>query len=265
MPRRTLTQQERRTYAEDGYLVVRGAAPQGPITELMAFVAHVIRLESGSDEPDEAVLNQVLVGLKRSNPSSSSWIYQTILGSWALKRFFIDIAIEDMAMQLLGMDDPNNLGIVSPAFRFDIPGDTRNVRAWHQDSAYFRENEAGTDALVAWIPTTPSRQENGSVVMAPGTHGVGRVGSVYEEASGYKSEQYVVPDSMLEGRRLVHVEAEPGDVAFINMDLVHGSGVNSTADNVRYTAQIRFNTINRAEYRPVQLRPIYPTYERNAD
>ena len=262
MTRRILTEEELRTYAEDGYLLVRGAAARGPIDTLMAFVAHVIRLESGSTEPDEVVLNRVLVDLKRAHPSSSSWIYQTILGSWTLKRFFIDIAIEDLAMQLLGMTDPANLGIVSPAFRFDIPGDTRNVRAWHQDSAYFRENDAGTDALVAWIPTTPSRRENGSVVMAPGTHRDGRIGSVHQEASGYRSEQYAVPESLLQGRRLIHVEADPGDVAFINMDLIHGSGVNSTADTVRYTAQIRFNTIDRPDYRPVQLRPSYPTYDR---
>lgn len=262
MTRRALTEAQLRTYAEDGYLIVRDVIPRQPIDALMAFVAHVIRLESGSTEPDEAVLNRVLVDLKRSNPSSSSWIYQSILGSWALKRFFIDAAIEDMAMQLLGMTDPNNLGIVSPAFRFDIPGDTRNIRAWHQDSAYFRENQAGHDALVAWIPTSPSRRENGSVVMATGTHRQGRIGSVHEEASGFKSEQYVVPEGMLADLPQVHVEADPGDVAFINMDLIHGSGVNSTTDNVRYTAQIRFNTIDRPEYRPVQLRPLYPTYER---
>ena len=123
MTRRILTEADLRTYAEDGYLVVRNAVSQDAIKALMGFVAHVIRLESGSTDDDDAVLNRVLVDLKRSNPSSSSWIYQTILGSWALKRFFIDAAIEDLAMQLLGMTDPNNLGIVSPAFRFDIPGD----------------------------------------------------------------------------------------------------------------------------------------------
>lgn len=259
---RNLTPEERRTYAEDGYLVVRDVVQPAAIGALMGFVAHTIRLESGSTEPDEAVLNHVLVQLKRDNPSSSSWIYQTILGSWALKRFFVDAAIEGLAMQLLDIDDLNNLGIVSPAFRFDIPGDTRNTRAWHQDSAYFRENAGGHEGLVAWIPTTSSRPENGSVIMAPDTHRMGRIGSVHEEASGYKSEQYVVSDAMLDGRRLVHVEADPGDVAFINMDLIHGSGVNSTLDTVRYTAQIRFNTINRPDYRPVQLRPHYPTYDR---
>lgn len=265
MSARRLTDEELRTYAQDGYLLVRNVVPLAAIDRLMAFVAHVIRLESGSIEPDDVVLNQVLVDLKRANPSSSSWIYQTILGSWALKRFFIEAAIDDLAMQLLGMTDPNNLGIVSPAFRYDIPGDTRNIRAWHQDSAYFRENALGQDALVAWIPTSPARRDNGSVVMAPGTHRDGRIGSVHQEASGYTSEQYVVPPEMIEGRELAYVEADPGDVAFINNDLIHASGVNVTEADVRYTAQIRFNTIDRPEYRPVQLRPLYPTYDRRGD
>lgn len=257
-----LTAEDRRRWETDGYLILRGVVPQAPIDRLMAFVAHVIRLESGSDAGEAEVLNRVLIDLKRAHPSSSSWIYQTILGSWALKRFFVEAGVEGLAMDLLGIADPNDLGIVSPAFRFDIPGDDRNVRAWHQDSAYFRENERGDEALVVWIPTTPARRRNGSVIMAPGTHRQGRLGSVHQEADGFRSEQYVVPPQALEGVRTVDVEADPGDVAFINMDLIHRSGVNSTEDEVRYTAQIRFNTINRAEYRPVQLRPLYPTYVR---
>ena len=32
------------------------------------------------------------------------------------------------------------------------------------------------------------------------------------------------------------------------MDLAHSSGINITNNSVRYTAQIRFNTINRKNY-----------------
>ena len=46
------------------------------------------------------------------------------------------------------------------------------------------------------------------------------------------------------------------------MDLVHTSGVNVTEDDVRYTAQMRFNTINDSNYRPVMLRAEYPNYKR---
>jgi len=257
-----LSEAQQAAYDVDGYLLVKNVVPPEPIAALMAFVAHVVRLESGSTAPDIDVLNRELVELKRAHPSSSSWIYQTILTSWALKRFFVDIRIENMAMQLLGIDDPDNLGLVSPAFRFDIPGDTRNVRAWHQDSAYFRENELGHEHLVAWIPTTPARRENGSVIMIPGSHRAGKARSAHVEADGFVSEQYVVPQDRIDGRRIVHIEADPGDIAFINMDLIHASGTNVTEHDVRYTAQIRFNTINRDGYRPVHLKPTYPTYLR---
>ncbi|RZJ97406.1 MAG: hypothetical protein EON88_02985 [Brevundimonas sp.] len=257
-----LTSKQIEQYRRDGYLVVRDAIDIAPINRLMAFVSHVIRLESGSTEDDEAVLNRVLIELKRAYPTSSSWIYQTLLTSWALKRFFTDIAIEGMAMQLLGIEDDNNLGTVSPAFRFDIPGDQRNVRTWHQDSAYFLENGPGSEHLVAWIPTNAAYKDNGSVLIAPGTHRNGRLGSTHIEAKGLASEQYTAPEDALAGREILHIDAGPGDVAFIDMDLVHSSGVNVTTDSVRYTAQIRFNTINRADYRPVQLKPIYPEYAR---
>lgn len=38
--------------------------------------------------------------------------------------------------------------------------------------------------------------------------------------------------------------------------------INITDNSVRYTTQIRFNTINRKDYRPVFLRPEYPIYKR---
>ena len=257
-----LTIEQIEQYRTDGYLIVRDAIPRAPIDQLMRFVSHVIRLETGSSGDDETTLNKALIELKRAHPSSSSWIYQTILTSWALKRFFTDIAIEGMAMQLLGIEDENNLGTVSPAFRFDIPGDQRNIRTWHQDSAYFLENGSGHEHLVAWIPTNAAYRDNGSVLIAPGTHNDGRLGSTHTEAEGLKSEQYTVPDGALDGREVVYIEAAPGDVAFIDMDLIHASGVNVTEDSVRYTAQIRFNTINRGDYRPVHLKPSYPVYQR---
>lgn len=263
MIRNRLSESQVRSYRDEGYLIVRDAIDPAPIRDLMAFVAHVIRLESGSEADEAEVLNRVLVELKRGHPSSSSWIYQTILTSWALKAFFVRIGIEDLAMQLLNIAEPENLGLVSPAFRFDIPGDTRNIRAWHQDSAYFLENGVGSEHLVAWIPTTPARKENGSVVLSPATHVFGRQDRTHQKAEGFASEQYIIADELLDGRPVLHIEADPGDVAFINMDLFHGSGVNITEDTVRYTAQIRFNTINRTDYRPVNLKPSYPEYARN--
>lgn len=246
-----------------GYLILRNAIDTRPIEQLMEAIAHVIRLESGSSSCDEEVLNQELISLKKRSPSSSSWIYQTLQSSWALKKFFAEIDIIEFVQALLGMDDIKNLGTVSPALRFDIPGDTQNVRTWHQDSNYFLENGAGCDHLVTWIPLNAATRENGSVLIAPETHKDGRLPRKYVEAEGFTSEQYTSAADHWDSKNVTVIEAKPGDIAFIHMDLVHSSGVNITEDCVRYTAQIRFNTINRSDYRPVFLRAEYPEYVRS--
>ena len=166
-------------------------------------------------------------------------------------------------MDLLNITNENNLGVVSPAFRFDIPGDENNIRTWHQDGNYFLENKKGDEHLVVWIPMNNARKENGSVIIAPGTHKLGKIKSMHSQSKEFKSEQYIIPEQYYKNIEHVFIEANKGDVAFINMDLIHSSGTNITKNEVRYTAQIRFNQINKVDYRPVYLKPEYPIYQRN--
>jgi len=261
-----LSQEQVEQYKNDGYLLVKNIIPLNAIKDVIDAVAYTIELEllaQGKTNYDKSeLLHKELINLKREKPKSSSWIYQTINASWNLKKLLALPEIEQAVMDLLNVDTPLKLGTVSPAIRFDIPGDTRNVRTWHQDSSYFLECKRGEDALVVWLPLNKATKENGSVIMCPGTHKNGRFDNRHEAGGfGVKSEQYTTPEHFIEGKELVYVEAEAGDIAFINMDLIHSSGVN-VSDMVRYTAQIRFNNISVPEYRPVFLRPEYPEYER---
>jgi phytanoyl-CoA hydroxylase len=266
---RILTKEQLEEYHENGYLILRNFINVKYINEFSDFVAHVISLEAKSilaekQYSKEQILNELLIKIKKLNPSSSSWIYQTVLNSYYLKEFFINIDLSPVVMELLEIADKKNLGTVSPAFRFDIPGDTKNIRTWHQDSNYFLENEKGSEHLVTWIPLNKAVKENGSVIIAPKTHTSGRLERTHEEGLGLKSEQYTSLEKYYRDMPKEYIEANPGDIAFINMDLLHSSGVNITNDSVRYTAQIRFSTINRDSYRPVWLKPEYPNYERLA-
>jgi len=261
-----LSERQKQIYYKEEYLLIKNVIDHNYVDELMDFVTHVISLESKverTSENKEYILNNVMIHLKQKNPSSSSWIYQTILGSFKLKKFFTKIGIEKLAADLLGIEDENNLGIVSPAFRFDIPGDTKNIRNWHQDGNYFLENEKGEDHLVVWIPMNSAKKENGSVIIAPGSHTKGKIKADYLKGEDYKSEQWTVSKDYYSNINPIYIEAEKGDVAFINMDLLHSSGVNVTKNEVRYTAQIRFNKINSSDFRPVFLKPEYPVYKRN--
>ncbi len=263
----TITEEQLKEYHDNGYLILRNVLDVKIIDKLLDFVFHVISLEAKSLIKDKQyskneILNDVLLKIKEINPSSSSWIFQTINTSYALIEFFVSINIENMAMQLLGIKDKNNLGTVSPGFRFDIPNDPNNARTWHQDSNYFLENEKGINHLVAWIPINHAYSDNGSVIVAPKTHKSGRLKSEHTKSDRFKSEQYLCPKSLYENVEKEKIAAEPGDIAFINMDLAHSSGINITKNSVRYTAQIRFNTINKKDYRPVILKPEYPIYTR---
>lgn len=262
-----ITEAQLQEYKENGYLIIKDVIDKKVIQDLSDFVAHVIKLEgkkflAQKDYTQDEILNELLIKIKRENPSSSSWIYQTILNSYALKEFFINSNVAEMAMQLLEITDKKNLGTVSPAFRFDIPGDTRNARTWHQDSSYFLENEKGSEHLVTWIPINKATRDNGSVIIAPKTHLKGRLDREHVQSSGFSSEQYTTSEDLIGDVKLEYIEAGPGDIAFIDMDLIHRSGDNVTDDSVRYTAQIRFNTINKDNYRPVFIRPEYPEYSR---
>lgn len=264
--KKIITPEHMSTYKKDGYLLLKNIIPKSHIDEMMATVAYAIELEllaQGMTNFDKnQLLQSELINLKREKPKSSSWIYQTINASWALKKLLSLPEIEQPVMELLQIDSPRKLGTVSPAIRFDIPHDQRNARTWHQDSNYFLECKKGEDALVVWIPLNKATKDNGSVIMCPGTHKGGRLESKHEQGTfAQKSEQYTTPASVIEGKELVYIEADAGDIAFINMDLVHSSGQN-ISDNVRYTAQIRFNNISKPEYRPVFLKPEYPTYDR---
>lgn len=261
-----LTKEQVEQYQKDGYLLVKDIIPKEAIREMMETVAYAIELEllaQGKTAYDkDEILHKELINLKKEKPKSSSWIYQTLNASWPLKKLLGLNQIEKAVLDLLNVDSPKKLGTVSPAFRFDIPGDTKNVRTWHQDSNYFLECEKGEDALVVWLPLNKATKENGSVIMCPGTHKEGRFENKHEDGSfGEKSEQYTTPEHYIAGKELRYVEADPGDAAFINMDLIHTSGIN-VSDMVRYTAQIRFNNISVPEYRPVFLKPEYPKYER---
>ena len=239
-----LTEEEIKYYNENGYLLVKDFIDHNHIDEFMDFVAHVISIEAKIDQTEysnEEILNRVLIDLKRKNPSSSSWIYQTLLASYKLKKFFVNIDISKIVMELLNMTDERNLGTVSPAFRYDIPGDKKNVRTWHQDGNYFLENKKGEDHLVVWIPMNKATKDNGSVIVAEGSHKQGKLEATHEISEGFKSEQYTAPEEQYKKFPHIYIEAKKGDIAFINMDLLHSSGVN----------------------RPAQLFPEYPVYERN--
>ena len=202
-----------------------------------------------------------MIMIKKNNPISASWIYETINNSNIFKKFIYNLGLETIVSKLIGTDNVNNIGTVSPALRIDVPHDDKNIRDWHQDSSYFLDNGDGNNSLVVWISLGTSNKENGGVIICPKSHLEKKLKSDYKKQESLKSEQYVAPQSIIEKYDQTHITTTKGDVAFIQMDTIHKSGYNSSKV-VRYTAQIRFTNIIKNDYNPPTQSIKYKNYLR---
>lgn len=254
-----ITEQEKDFYKDNGYLIVKNQILVDDIKSLLDTFGDIVALNMGGDVPYVRVL--ALMHLKKNKPNISSWIYETINQSLQFNKFIFNAPIQDIAAELVGTTK-ESLGMISPVFRFDVPGDAKNIRDWHQDSNYFLETESGDDAVVVWMPLTEAYADNGSVILCPGSHKDGRLSSNHKKSNGLESEQFVISRDVVDKYKQVTIEASPGDVVFIHMDLIHRSGVNITERDIRYTAQIRFANNKTPSYRPARLIPEYPEYRR---
>ena len=262
-----LTDEQLQFYAENGYIVIKKIIPKEKIDSILKYVGYIISLEAKNDptisNDIQILLNQGLIKIKQNYPSSNSWIYQTINNSNEFKKFIFNSNVDSIAYQLLGVDDMKKLAVVNPVLRIDVPNDSKNKRDWHQESNYFTDVKDGKNGVVVWMPFNDVSEKNGSVILCPGSHKEGSLNSTHISAESGKSEQFVTPPEFVKKYDCISVICERGDVAFLNTDLIHKSGDNSS-NQVRYTTQIRFFRLDIPDYNPPISATSYQNYERLA-
>lgn len=243
------------SYQKNGFLVLRNIIPHEKINELLDLIAQVIKIEAdriGFHETDkEKLLNEIIIKLRKEHPISSSWIYETVNNSNIFKKFIYNLGIEETVSELINTKNIKSIGTISPNLRIDFPDDTKNTRTWHQDGHYFLDNSDGFDSLVVWISLTGANKENGTVIICPESHKEKKIKPEFGSAGNLISEQYTTPQKIVDKYKKIHLNTEVGDLAIIQMDLIHRSGYNSS-DKVRYTAQIRFTNFEKDDYMPPQ-------------
>lgn len=67
-----------------------------------------------------------------------------------------------------------------------------------------------------------------------------------------RSEQHKISEKLIKNFKKKFVNANVGDLAFINFHLVHSSGKN-VSQSIRYTTQIRFTRNDGDDYNPPNL------------
>ena len=112
---------------------------------------------------------------------------------------------------------------------------------WHQDQGVIDEDSDHSNILTVWIPMTNATEENGCLIVGPGSHNNGLGLHCYtdnpEKDDGLTAE-YLPEDQ-------VPMTMSPGDVLFMTKMTKHASLPNVSED-IRWSFDLRYNRTGEA-------------------
>jgi ectoine hydroxylase-related dioxygenase (phytanoyl-CoA dioxygenase family) len=120
--------------------------------------------------------------------------------------------------------------------RIDLPNTKEEVAHWHQDYYYVKGN---TDIVTLWMPLQDVNQENGCLLVQPGSHKLGAVAH-----SRQIGKRFVPTDDVVETFDPVEVEMQLGDILLFHALLFHSGQLNQT-NRTRYSFQFRYTSLNK--------------------
>lgn len=111
-------------------------------------------------------------------------------------------------------------------FYFKPPG--ARGQALHQDNFYLKV-QPGT-CIAAWAAIDPSDEENGGIMLVPGSHRLDiECPHLADPSISFSKEEVNVP----EGMKVIPTRLNAGDVLFFNGSVIHGSYPNRSANRFR--------------------------------
>ena len=137
-------------------------------------------------------------------------------------RWMLDKRLAQCLTSLLGLEP----FAVQTMLYFKPPG--ARGQALHQDQYYLRV-QPGT-CVAAWMALDPCDEENGCLHVVPGTQDL-PVLCTRPADTQVSFTDVTVP--IPEGKPVVPVVLDPGDVLFFNGSLIHGSGPNRSGERFR--------------------------------
>lgn len=105
---------------------------------------------------------------------------------------------------------------------------------WHMDAISGLSDSLDSRIVNAWIPVTDANQENGCLIVIPGSHKLGLLKEV--------------PPDMVD--KSVKLEVKPGDVVFLDNKMLHAATKNNSRNEYRWAFNFRYLPPNQSSGRP---------------
>ena len=237
-----LTNDQCKTYAADGYLVVRGALPRAVLDSFIRV------LEAEVDRRARAMYaHGEISDLFSEEPFVTRWYRlrreqggreeHTTWHACVFSREFYELwthpAILAVVESLLG---PEVQVSGDWLLRPKLPAEGESGLPWHQDSGYMKDTEQYHWPTV-WVPLVPVSRANGAMEFLPGTHRFPiREHDDKELVTGRRTPQH---DPSV-GREVITMSMDRGDFVIFHNHLFHRSTVGG-AHSVRWSIDFRFS------------------------
>jgi ectoine hydroxylase-related dioxygenase (phytanoyl-CoA dioxygenase family) len=232
-PAGPLSANEMRQYDANGYHITRGLISTAEADDIRAaFMAFAAQgpVPGISDTTWRTVVGQQKqsVGYGSSDPLARyprmmhphKHLDQPV-GPLALK-YLLDPRIGAVLGQLLA-DEPV---AAQTMYYFKPPG--ARGQDFHQDNFYLRVKPGS--CLAAWVAIDPSDEDNGGMMVVPGSHRTEIVCPEQADSTRFFSSEHVPIPA---GLAPVTCQLQPGDVLFFNGSIIHGSYPNRSATRFR--------------------------------
>jgi len=113
---------------------------------------------------------------------------------------------------------------------------------WHQDLWAFEDSANDTNVITVWVPITQANEQNGCLVVVPGSHKLGELSThcaPSETNPGFKG----IPDQIVSSNR-VTLPANPGDVIILDKLTQHCS-LENKSDQLRWSYDLRYQSADQ--------------------
>jgi hypothetical protein len=164
-------------------------------------------------------------------------------GTWTRDPLFRGVALSSALPQIAGeLLEAAHIRFYDDQIFVKEPG-TVDRTAFHQDLGYF--NIEGDQGCVVWAPVDAATRETGALGYVRGSHRWGRTFKpnafmTQLTMPGAEGEELPDIDNNEDDYDIVYFDVEPGDVVIHHLRTVHGSHGNASTTRTRRAASLRY-------------------------
>jgi phytanoyl-CoA hydroxylase len=236
-----LTEQQIRTYQEDGVLLLKGAVSSEALARIVGLFKKIV-----DDFAAELYANGCLAELHTELPFETRWaairkevpavrpiVWRRALIDPAVYRLWFEPGLLNAAKSLLGPEIRAYHLFNGRPRQPDDPGQTI---AWHQDAFNCPAwDQSDGRILTFWVPLVPVDETSGCLEVIPGSHKRGVLPKFTDDFGITK-----LRDALPEGQSGLAVALEPGDALMFDELVLHRS-LDNVSQRVRWSIDIRFS------------------------